>query len=317
MRRAFGCLLICAGTAGAGAVGSHDDHVYTVDYLEELLVAPRILVYFGVFVIWYLVNICFLQKRPRGHPIRGISLGMTAGTIAGNMFCVKAAVEIIQYSINENTPEPWTHWLPYVVLLGAVFFAVSNVRYMTQGLQEFEALFMVTVYEGSMIVSGCVSGAIVLLDLRSLEAWRIALYWTSVLLIVSGMTVVFSNEMKNKSSLAAGTASIEPKMMKELASNPQIVLNVAGVGSAGLSTEGVPSSPAAAMSRSSPKNGSAPALGDSPFFTTPVKDANGHISRENSSSSNGLKASTVGKSPVHDEDGTEDPSTPLAQAGQV
>merc|ERR1719428_2193527 len=105
------------------------------------------------------------------------------------MFCVKGAVELVQRSIEDGDATIWLSWLPYVMIVGAVFFALSNVVYMTRGLQEYEALFMVTIYEGSMIVSGCVSGAVVLLDLRELQAWRIALYFVGVSVIVLGMYV--------------------------------------------------------------------------------------------------------------------------------
>merc|ERR1712124_192616 len=70
------------------------------------------------------------------------------------------------------------------------------------------------------------------------------------------MVVVFSNEMMNKSSLAAGLASIEPVSMKALQSQPHVALNLAGIGSAGESNEC--NSPKAARSPSvkgaSPRN---------------------------------------------------------------
>lgn len=213
-QRVYGCGLICLGTAMAGAFGSHTDKEYSIESLEELLVNFRVLAYFVVFFAWYLMNVMWLMKRPIGDPIRGISLGATAGTITGNMFCVKAAVELIQASIHDGKGEYWLHWMPYVMLLGAVFFAITNVFYLTRGLQEFEALFMVTVYEGSMIVSNCISGSVVLLDLKELEAWRIALYCLAVLIVVAGMFVVFSNELKNRSSLASGKASLPEEELR-------------------------------------------------------------------------------------------------------
>jgi uncharacterized membrane protein len=208
-RRVIGCILIVIGTLMAGGFGNHTDHEYTLDYLEDTLINVRVLVYFCVFFAWFLLNRLYLMKKPTGSAIRGISLGCTAGTIAGNMFCVKGAIELIQRSIHEEEGEIWLHWLPYALLAGAVFFALTNVIYMTKGLQEFEALFMVTIYEGSMIVSGCVSGTVVLLDLEDLEHWRVALYALSVVVVVAGMYVIFSEEAKSKSSLMAGTASIE------------------------------------------------------------------------------------------------------------
>jgi len=208
-RRMLGCFLIVIGTGCAGAVGSHEDKVYTTEYIEDTLINMRVLLYSCVFAVWILFNLFFLMRFESGSPVRGISLGMTAGTIAGNMFCVKAAVEIIERSIHEGDGQAWLTYLPYLVLAGAVFFATSNVVFMTRGLQEYEALFMVTVYEGSMIVSGCTSGAVVLLDLEDLSEYRIGFYCISILVIVAGMAVVFSNEMLNKSSLAAGKASFD------------------------------------------------------------------------------------------------------------
>mmetsp|Transcript_20803 Transcript_20803/g.58363 ORF Transcript_20803/g.58363 Transcript_20803/m.58363 type:complete len:447 (+) Transcript_20803:119-1459(+) len=211
-RRVLGCALILLGTVTAGLCGNHEDSEYTIEYLEDTLVNWRVLIYFIAFFAWFLFNRLVLMPNPAGSAIRGISLGCTAGTIAGNMFCVKAAIELIQYSLHNTDTDGgdvWLHWLPYAMLAGAVFFALTNVIYMTKGLQEYEALFMVTVYEGSMIVSGCVSGAIVLMDLRGLEAWRIVLYTLGILVIIAGMYVIFSQELRSKSSLMDGTASIQ------------------------------------------------------------------------------------------------------------
>jgi len=207
-RRAIGCALIVVGATMAGCFGNHLDAEYTVEYLEETFVNVRVLAYGSAFFAWFLFNRFVLMRKEVGSAIRGISLGCTAGTIAGNMFCVKAAVELIQRSIHEQDGEIWLHWLPYVSLLGAAFFALSNVVYMTRGLQEYETLFMVTIYEGSMIVSGCVSGAIVLLDMRGIESWRVGLYSLSVLIVISGMYVIFSQEKMSRSSHLTGKASI-------------------------------------------------------------------------------------------------------------
>lgn len=207
-RRLVGAVLIFAGTSMAGAFGNHDDKTYTLQMLEDILINVRVGIYFAAFFVWFLFNRFYLLRFPEGSCIRGIALGWTAGTIAGNMFCVKAAVELVKTSVMERDGEIWTHWLPYVLLVGAVFFAVTNVIYMTQGLQEYEALFMVTLFEGSMIVSGCVSGAVVLLDMSNVEPYRIGLYSLGVLIVVLGMYVAFSQEAMSKSSLMNGTASI-------------------------------------------------------------------------------------------------------------
>jgi len=192
--RMAACALIFAGTLLTGAFGPHLDKEYTAQALEEQLVAVRVPLYLAVLLAFVLLNILGPMRRPKGDLLRGLSLGMTAGSIAGNMFCVKAAVELIETSIWNNDGEPWRHWITYALLLGAAFFALTNLHFLTRGLLEYEALFMVTVYEGSMIVANCISAAVVLQELGSLEPWRVALYVLSVFLVCFGMFVICYGE---------------------------------------------------------------------------------------------------------------------------
>ena len=92
------------------------------------------------------------------------------------------------------TEQVWTHWLTYVMFAGAFLFAGTNVVFMVKGLLEFEALFMVTLFEGSMIVSNCISASVVLLELKGLEPCRVMGYAGSVGLVVSGMVHICVSE---------------------------------------------------------------------------------------------------------------------------
>lgn len=219
-RRIVGCGLIVVGTSMAGGFGNHLDEDYTLEYLEETLVNIRVLAYLICFVLWFCFNRFYLMQFPPGSAIRGVSLGVTAGTIAGNMFCVKAAIELIQRSIEYQEGEIWLHWMPYLMLAGAAFFALTNVIFMTKGLTEYEALFMVTIYEGSMIVTGCVTGSVILLDLKRLPVWRVCLYWSSISLIVLGMYVVFSNEAAKQRDSELNSACVVPSRKYEGAALP-------------------------------------------------------------------------------------------------
>lgn len=196
--RVAACALIFLGTLLTGAFGPHEDKEYTAAALEEQLLDIRVPLYLSVLFAFVMCNILGPMRRPKGDLLRGLSLGMTAGSIAGNMFCVKAAVELIETSIWNNDGEPWRHWITYALLLGAAFFALTNLHFLTRGLLEYEALFMVTVYEGSMIVANCISAAVVLQELGTLETWRVALYVFSVFLVCSGMFVICYGETLRK-----------------------------------------------------------------------------------------------------------------------
>mmetsp|Transcript_48887 Transcript_48887/g.156327 ORF Transcript_48887/g.156327 Transcript_48887/m.156327 type:complete len:408 (+) Transcript_48887:91-1314(+) len=195
----LGCGLIAGGATATSCFGSKEDQKFTPEVLKETLFRWTVLAYCVVLLAWLLFNILVLIPRsaaPKGQPfatgdkLRGLSLGMTAGSIAGNMFCVKAFVEVVQASIEDGKSEYWLDWLPYVLFAGALFFALTNLYFLTKAMREYEALFMGAVFEGSLVVSACVSGTIVFAEMESLEAWQICIYWLAILAIVVGIFTV-------------------------------------------------------------------------------------------------------------------------------
>jgi len=180
-------------------VGSHDSGDFSLEAMQAILIRPTVGIYLLVFSVWVVFNVVVLIPRsaaPKGQPwqsgdrVRGLSLGMTAGSISGNMFCVKAFVEICQDSIRQRKVDHWLHWLPYGILAGAIFFALSNLYFLVKAMREYEALFMAAVFEGSLIISACVSGVVVFSEMEKLQRWQVAIYWTSILAIVAGIFVV-------------------------------------------------------------------------------------------------------------------------------
>lgn len=195
----FGCVLISGGATGTSFFGSKEDKAFDIEKLRSTLFRWAVLAYMLVLLAWLAFNLIFLVPRssaPKGQPFktgdkwRGLSLGMTAGSIAGNMFCVKAFVEVVQASISEGTGAYWLDWLPYVLFAGAIFFATSNLYFLTKAMREYEALFMGAVFEGTLITAACVSGVVVFSELEYLQVWEIILYWTAVLGVIAGIFTV-------------------------------------------------------------------------------------------------------------------------------
>lgn len=195
----WGATLIAAGAIVTSLFGSHDDKEYDLESMKTVFTRPSVLIYLVLLAAWLAFNILALQPHsaaPRGQPwlsgspIRGLSLGLTAGSISGNMFCVKGFVELLQTSVRDGDAGVWAHWLPYVLLVGAVTFALSNVYFLTKAMREYEVLFMGAVFEGSLIVSASVSGCVVYGDLEALETYRIVIYFMALASIVAGIMTV-------------------------------------------------------------------------------------------------------------------------------
>jgi len=195
----IGVVFIAVGAIGTSFFGRKDDKEYTLQIVEDTFVRPAVGIYLGFLALWLAFNILVLQSRSfapqedqpwyQGSRIRGVSLGMTAGSIQGNMFCANAFVELVKTSIRQRDAEVWAHWLPYVMFAGAVFFALSNVFFFQKAMRQYEALFMGAVFEGSTIISACTSGFVVFADAENLMWWQL-LYWVMLMTLVAGIVLV-------------------------------------------------------------------------------------------------------------------------------
>eukprot|EP00929_Paragymnodinium_shiwhaense_P015841 TRINITY_DN123937_c0_g1_i1.p1 TRINITY_DN123937_c0_g1~~TRINITY_DN123937_c0_g1_i1.p1 ORF type:complete len:297 (-),score=43.99 TRINITY_DN123937_c0_g1_i1:184-1074(-) len=167
---------------------------FTLEVLQALLLRGRTAAYLVCFGLWYGLNIYGLMPQSKGSVTRGFSLGATAGSLAGNVFCLKALVELIKVTVETRSFDAWTNWLSYAVLAGALFFAISNIAYMTKGLQEYEAIFMVTIFKGAMLISNAASALVVLGERDEEPFEKLALYLFCIALVIVGMYVGVSSE---------------------------------------------------------------------------------------------------------------------------
>lgn len=223
----LGCTLIAGGATTTFMFGSHVEEPVTLESLKATLLRWTVLLYLLCLLLWLLFNILVLMPRstaPKGEPfktgdrLRGLSLGMTAGSLAGNMFCVKALVKLIQATVEDRSKaEYWLDWLPYALLLGAVFFAVSNLFFLAKAMREYEALFMGAVFEGSLITSGCLSGVVVFSEVEGLDLWKVGLYCLAVIVIVVGVGTVSIACMRQRQGRAEDDTVVQDGMMESAA----------------------------------------------------------------------------------------------------
>eukprot|EP00428_Durinskia_dybowskii_P020097 CAMPEP_0170213904 /NCGR_PEP_ID=MMETSP0116_2-20130129/6578_1 /TAXON_ID=400756 /ORGANISM="Durinskia baltica, Strain CSIRO CS-38" /LENGTH=279 /DNA_ID=CAMNT_0010464459 /DNA_START=353 /DNA_END=1190 /DNA_ORIENTATION=- len=150
--------------------------------------------YLIVFASCVLVLSVILITRPKGvgDKARGVALALMAGGIAGNMYFISAGLGLLRTSADTGDWSAWATWIPYPVLLGGILVAVTNIPFMTKALQEYEAIFVVTLFEGSHITVACVSGTWVLGELDGQPTAQSIVYFVCVLIIVAGLLVIQS-----------------------------------------------------------------------------------------------------------------------------
>lgn len=169
------------------------DVVWTSHYVMQVIVQRRTLVYAICFGAWYLLNVFVLMRYEKGSPIRGFSMGATAGSLAGNMWCVRITAALASTCLSGNC-EAWHHWISWATLSGAILFAILNTYYMTRGLQEYESLFMVTIYMAALVSTNCLSAIVVLAEMDDAPWWKFTGYTSCILGMIVGMALSTKGE---------------------------------------------------------------------------------------------------------------------------
>jgi len=196
--RMTGALLICVGTICVGLFGNHSEVERTVDEYLELFVRPAAMVYYILFAVWSAG--CVRYYRSGSPFVSGFCIGALGGSLAGNMFTTKAVVEMFEcVTVGAENAEGcatnpfFTPW-PYLFITISLTLACVSLYMLAVGLRTFEALYMITVFEGFMIISGAISGNVVMDEMDGQPTYKLVLYALSISIILTGLWILLRGE---------------------------------------------------------------------------------------------------------------------------
>ena len=87
--RKIGSALVFCGTMSTSFFSAKEQMEYTLRSVEDTVYRWEVLIYLCIVAAWLVFNVKHLQEKyPVGHNIRGLSVGLTAGTLSGNLWCV-------------------------------------------------------------------------------------------------------------------------------------------------------------------------------------------------------------------------------------
>ena len=197
--RMTGALLICIGTICVGLFGNHTETERSVDEYLRLFARPAAVAYYVLFGVW--TAVCIHYWRTGSPFVSGFFVGALGGALAGNMFTTKAVVEMFKCVASGNDDEgggcatnPFYTPFPYLFIAVSLTLACVSLYMLAVGLRTFEALYMITVFEGFMIISGAISGNIVLDEKAHQPDFVLVLYALSILIILAGLYLLLRGE---------------------------------------------------------------------------------------------------------------------------
>ena len=203
--RLIGAVLVCIGTVIMGLCGNHDEVDRTVAEYIALFSRPAAIIYYALFTLYCgAMTYVILRKGRFASSFAQVALG---GSFAGNMFTTKAVVEMADCfrdydrtaeEIEGCSPNPFLGPTPYLFASVSLALACISLWLLAVGLRDFEALYMITVFEGFMIISGAISGNIVLNEKAGQPAEILWAYFASICIILFGLGVLCRGEHRNR-----------------------------------------------------------------------------------------------------------------------
>ena len=193
--RAVGAALVCSGTIALGVFGNHAETERTPEEYLALFTRPTSLGYYICYGIWGAFCLGAYARDPRG--VGAFFLCAFGGSLAGNSFTTKAAVELTECgALDPGCPaDPFSSPLLYVFGGFSLINAVLSLYLLAVSLRGFEALFMITVYQGFFVLAGAISGNLVLDEKSGQSSERLVLYAGSVVTVLSGLYVLTRGEL--------------------------------------------------------------------------------------------------------------------------
>jgi len=197
--RKIGATVICTGTILVGVFGSHDDPQRTPTEYLELFTTPQACGYYMAFGLWACACVAayYCASPTLGAP----ALCAFGGSLAGNSFSTKAAVELTECgALDPGCPgSPFASPLFYLFGGFSLFNAAFSLYLLAISLRRYEALYMITVYQGFFVLSGALSGNFVM-DEKAGRPWDVLAYYSaSIGLVLAGLAILCHGELKGLS----------------------------------------------------------------------------------------------------------------------
>ncbi|KAF0697479.1 Aste57867_11837 [Aphanomyces stellatus] len=201
-RDILGAAIIFVGCIVVGVVGSHETHDIPLDQLASHFTSAPFLVYLSLFVLLLVFLTrqavpAMLMAWDGDDPTNSYtsvwcraSLASLAGSISGQMFCLCALLRLTKNHAQDVLTSP----LVYVVAAAALAIALTGLYLLNMALKLYDALFVIYIYEATLLVGGAISGICFFGDMQSLELWHWIVYGVGVALIVVGICVISHGE---------------------------------------------------------------------------------------------------------------------------
>jgi magnesium transporter len=173
-------------------------------------------------------NDAHIPNSDKHVPQRVRMLPFAVGCLAGlagaqQTIFTKSVSELLSLSIKGDNQ--FIYPLTYIMLAAGIFFAIFQISYVSVGLEHFDAVFYLPIYNAFFIVLGILSGSMYFNEIKESTLTKVMLFSLGVALTVFGVLVLTKRDPREKHQ---HTADDSPSKPKELSARRLLDTNAYG-----------------------------------------------------------------------------------------
>jgi hypothetical protein len=207
--REVGALVATRGRRSPPLTATRVQRTYDVPGLYVLFERPEFIIFqcitlVSVFVLWLFItrqlrirkeakataniHVESILKTPAQRAVP-FACGLLAG-LTGSQQNVLTKCFSELFSLTLQGHNQFKYLLTYVLMASAIFFAIFQIGYVSKGLEHFDAVFYLPVYNAFLIVLGIVAGSVYFNEISSASAESVAFFCVGVTITLSGVLLL-------------------------------------------------------------------------------------------------------------------------------
>jgi len=219
---AFGCTL-------AVIYANHTDTSYSFQELVLFFANPTYLIYFTIVICYMFAANQYIEKLDqrdserdpmetekttpqdaREKTIVGFLYASTGG-IAGSLSVTfaKAFVELIKSSVEGKNE--FCSPGPYVVTVFLICFSIFQVHYLNKGLELFDALYIVPIYQTFWIIGNVIAGIVYFQEWKEFTGTEIIMFPVGILVTLAGVAVLSARGKPGQEIVGVDEGDVEER----------------------------------------------------------------------------------------------------------
>ena len=184
----LGCLLISLSA-------SHSSESFSVDDLIQLSMTP-LNVAFSIlyFIILSILLFVVFSHKEELAKAKGLACSLLSGVLSGNQTFIKC-LSVILSDFLKGVPVWRSLWVYYYLVMVGIT-AGGGIIALNSALRQYEAMFVIPIYQGCFIIVGSLSGIIFFNEMASVTRGQILIYCIGIAMNLYGLFL--TNKPKTK-----------------------------------------------------------------------------------------------------------------------